>query len=83
MTGLGKTRTKLGEWLDERGIKQQWLIKESGLSKSTISNATSKLDHYPHYLNMSKIVEALKKIDASVTNETFWPTQKNSEVEGE
>lgn len=83
MSGLGKPRTILGKWLDERGIKQKWLIKESGLSKSTISNATSKLDHYPHYLNMAKIVEALKKIDESVTNDTFWPTKKTSEAEGE
>lgn len=73
MNRLGKTRSLLGEWLDERGIKQEWLAQETGLTNSTISNAASKPDHIPTYMNMLKIVTVLKRIDLAVSIETFWP----------
>lgn len=80
MNGLGKPRTKLGEWLDERGIKQQWLVQVTGISRATISDACSKIGRYPKYPVMIKIVIALQKIDSSVTIETFWPTKNTAEA---
>ncbi|PEE20059.1 transcriptional regulator, partial [Bacillus toyonensis] len=42
MFGLGKKRTPFGEYLDRRGIKQQWLVQRTGLSKSLISDLANK-----------------------------------------
>ncbi|MED1850373.1 helix-turn-helix transcriptional regulator [Brevibacillus borstelensis] len=70
----------LGKWLYERGIKQQWLINETGISRSTISDACSKEGRYPSYPVMVKIVAALKRIDPTVSIETFWPTE-NKELQ--
>ncbi|MGN7470521.1 helix-turn-helix domain-containing protein [Brevibacillus sp. SAFN-007a] len=75
MSGLGKTRSLLGEWLDKRGIKQEWLARESGVTNSTISNAASKPGHMPTYSNMVKIVAVLKRIDPTITIESFWPSK--------
>lgn len=76
MSGLGKPRSLLGDWLDKRGIKQEWLAKESGITNSTISNAASKQGHMPTYQNMVKIITVLKRIDPTVSIETFWPPHK-------
>lgn len=76
MSGLGKPRSLLGDWLDKRGIKQEWLAKESGITNSTISNAASKQGHMPTYQNMVKIIAVLKRIDPTVSFETFWPPHK-------
>ncbi|MGG3008447.1 transcriptional regulator [Brevibacillus parabrevis] len=81
MSGLGKPRTRLGEWLDARGIKQQWLVQETGISRATISDACSKIGRYPQYPVMMKIVHALQKIDPSVTIETYWPTKNTDQTD--
>lgn len=70
--GLGKPRTKLGKWLDVRGIKQEWLIKQSGLGRNTITWACGDPDYVPSGSTMRKILEALRKVDPAVTASTFW-----------
>lgn len=73
MFGLGKKRSKLGKWLDERGITQQWLIKTSGVNKNTISDlCTSDADHTPNLSTIKKIVQALKKVDSNVKSNDFF-----------
>ncbi|MGN8234444.1 helix-turn-helix domain-containing protein [Priestia flexa] len=72
MFGLGKQRTKLGKWLDQRGITQAWLMKETGLNKNTISELTSDKDRSPTLKTMQKIIKALRKVDSSVNSNNFW-----------
>lgn len=72
MFGLGKGRTAFGKWLDKRGIKQQWLVKKSGVSRSTISQLASEEGREPTLKNARKIVKALREIDPNVNHDDFW-----------
>lgn len=69
---IGKPRTKLGKWLDKRGIKQEWLIKRSKLGRNTITWACGDLDYLPSGSTMQKIINALREIDPSVKTTDFW-----------
>lgn len=72
MSGLGKPRTKLGEWIDQRGIKQEWLIKKSGVNRTSISSACGDHNYIPSLPTIQKIIKALREIDASVKADQFW-----------
>lgn len=61
MFGLGKKRTKLGEWLDKRGVTQSWLAKQSKISENTISDLTSKNDRIPSGRTMKKNIRCFTK----------------------
>jgi predicted transcriptional regulator len=72
--GLGKSRSKLGKWLDARGISQTWLVKKSGVNKNTVSDLVSNNDpkHSPNVRTMKKIIKALQEIDPNVRSDKFW-----------
>lgn len=72
IVGIGKPRSKLGTWLDERGIRQEWLVTKSGISKTTISNLCNEEDYIPSGSTMKKIIIALQTIDQSVKGSQFW-----------
>ena len=72
MFGTGKPRTKLGRWLDKRGITQSWLMKETGLNKNTVSDLTSDKDRSPTLKTMQKVIKALKEVDPKVNSNDFW-----------
>ncbi|QOY37026.1 transcriptional regulator [Anaerobacillus isosaccharinicus] len=72
MFGLGKPRTKLGKWMDQRGIKGSWLSEKTNLNKCTISDLTSKGEHAPNQSTMKKILKALRQIDPNVKVDDFW-----------
>ncbi|MDX8367869.1 helix-turn-helix transcriptional regulator [Cytobacillus sp. IB215665] len=67
-----KPKTKLGKWLDKRGISNTWLQKNSGLGKSTITDLTFRGKHSPTQRTMSKVLKALRKIDPNVKSNDFW-----------
>ena len=70
--GLGKQRSKLGEWLDNRGIKQEWLVSKSKIGRTTISSACGDSEYIPTGSTIKKILEALREIDPSVGVGQFW-----------
>lgn len=70
--GIGKKRSKLGKWLDDRGITQQWLVKSSGVSRTTVSDICSDDNHTPNLSTIKKIMKALKKIDSGVKSNDFF-----------
>ncbi|KZE65616.1 XRE family transcriptional regulator [Fictibacillus phosphorivorans] len=73
MFGLGKNRSKLGKWLDNRGISQQWLVKKSGLGRNTISDLTTgDNEREPNAKTMKKILSALRELDPKVKSDDFW-----------
>ncbi|GED35014.1 hypothetical protein BCE02nite_61550 [Brevibacillus centrosporus] len=72
MFGLGKQRSKLGKWLDRRGVKQKWLAKEAELNKATITRVTSSDEYTPNLRTIKKILQALRKIDPNVKQDDFW-----------
>ncbi len=71
MTGLNKPRSKLGKWIDDRGITQKWISEKSGLNKNTISKITSE-DTIPSGKTMQKVLEVLRIIDKNVEASDFW-----------
>lgn len=73
MFGLGKKRSKLGKWLDSKGISQQWLVNNSGVGRTTVSDLCSgENEHTPNMSTLKKIMKALKKIDSNVNSSDFF-----------
>jgi DNA-binding XRE family transcriptional regulator len=70
--GIGKPRTKLGKWIDNRGIKQSWLEEKSGYSKNTITALCNNPDYMPNLQTVQKIIKALQEVDPSVRASQFW-----------
>lgn len=69
---LGRKRTKLGKWLDTRGMKQSWLEKEAKLNKTTVSQLSTNKDYLPSGSTMRKVLHALRKVDPNVKQDDFW-----------
>jgi predicted transcriptional regulator len=67
-----KTRSKLGKFLDKRGISQEWLVKHSGVSRNTISSLCSDMDYDPRLSTIRQVMKALRKIDRSVKIDDFF-----------
>lgn len=72
MFGLGKPRTKFGKWLDNHGIKQEWVVKKTGLTKVTVSELATKKDRIPTGRTIKKIMAAIRTIDPNAKAEDFW-----------
>jgi transcriptional regulator with XRE-family HTH domain len=74
MFGLfgGKPRTKLGKWLDRRGITQEWLVKESKVSRNTVSQIASNKGYAPTLATIKKIMQAIKKVDPGARPDDFF-----------
>lgn len=72
MFGWFKPRTPFGKWLDKRGVKQEWIVKETGLNKATVSDLASNPERSPTKKTMQKILRAARKIDPNVKVDDFW-----------
>lgn len=72
MFGLGKKRSRLGKWLDRRGITQQWLARQTNLNRATISRIASEDEYTPNLRTMQKILQALRQVDPKVIQNDFW-----------
>jgi predicted transcriptional regulator len=66
-----KQRGKLGKWLDKRGIKQEWLVKETNLSRNTISDIC-KGRRTPTTPTLKKLMKALRKVDYNAKVDDFF-----------
>jgi predicted transcriptional regulator len=67
-----KPRSKFGKWLDSKGVKQQWLVQKTGISRGAISQLAIDDTRVPTYTNAMKIEKALREIDPSVRASRFW-----------
>ncbi|OLR25989.1 helix-turn-helix domain-containing protein [Bacillus cereus] len=72
MWGIGKRRSKLGRWLDSRGLTQTDLERTTKLSKNTISKACNDSNYIPSELVIKKILKAIRKIDSKAKMSNFW-----------
>lgn len=73
MFGLfgGKPRSKLGKWLDARGISQEWLVSKSKVSRNTISElAAGKRE--PTLVTVKKIMKAIREVDPNARPDDFF-----------
>lgn len=75
MFGLfgGKPRSKLGRWLDKRGMSQEWLMKNSGLGRNTISRLCSgDSENEPTARTIKKIMKAIREIEPNAKTDDFF-----------
>lgn len=64
--GIGKKRTKLGAWLDARGMTQTWLAKQTGMSHTQVSRLTSNTDYDPTLKTVRRVMAAVRTVDDRV-----------------
>lgn len=67
----GKPRSKLGKWLDKRGISQEWLVQKSNVSRNTISELCAG-KREPSLTTVKKIMKAIREIDPNAKAEDFF-----------
>jgi len=72
MWGIGKQRSKLGKWMDKKGLNQQDLAEAAKVSKNTISKACNEKDYIPRQDVMKKLLKAIREIDKGVKMSDFW-----------
>jgi transcriptional regulator with XRE-family HTH domain len=74
MFGLfgGKPRTRLGRWLDSKGITQEWLVRKTKLNRTTISKIASDDEYSPTLPTIKKIMKAIREIDAGAKADDFF-----------
>lgn len=72
MWGLGKSRSKLGKWLDKQGLEQQDLVSEASVNKNTVSKVCNDGDYIPSQAVVKKILKAVRKIDPNAKMSDFW-----------
>lgn len=74
MFGLfgGKPRTRIGKWLDARGITQEWLVGKTKISRNTISKIASDKDYSPTLPTIKKIMKAIKEVDPAAKANDFF-----------
>lgn len=70
--GLGKSRSKLGVFLDINDITQEALCNSSGLSRDTISSWCKGRNIIPTENTQIKIVGALRRMGHDVGMGDFW-----------
>ncbi|MFT4416778.1 helix-turn-helix transcriptional regulator [Fredinandcohnia humi] len=74
MFGLfrSKPRSKIGKWLDARGISQEWLVSKSKVSRTTISKIASDDKYSPTLPTIKKIMKAIKEVDPAAKPDDFF-----------
>jgi len=74
MFGLfgGKPRTRVGKWLDARGISQEWLVGKTRISRTTISKISSDDEYSPTLPTIKKIMKAIREVDPAAKSDDFF-----------
>jgi hypothetical protein len=72
MHGLGKPRTKLGCWLDERKLTESWLIENSGINKNTVTSLCGDTSYLPSGKTMQRVLNAVRSIEPEAKADQFW-----------
>ncbi|MEF3311392.1 XRE family transcriptional regulator [Paenibacillus sp. GYB004] len=67
-----KDRSRLGYWMDNHNISQQWLGNKTGLNRSTITELCNNSEYTPHNATRATIIKALRQVDPNVSASDFW-----------
>lgn len=71
--GLGKVRSKYGEFLDRHGVRQEDVAKLTGLNRDTVSEACNNAKYTPRKSTMNLLLSALRELaDKQVSKQDFW-----------
>lgn len=69
---MPKPRSKIGKFLDKRGISQEWLVEKSGVSRNTISQLCMDDNYDPKLSTVRQVLRALRKIDRNIKIDDFF-----------
>jgi transcriptional regulator with XRE-family HTH domain len=74
MFGLfgGKPRSRVGRFLDSRGISQEWLVSKTKISRNTISKIASDKNYSPTLATVKKVMKAIREVDPNARSEDFF-----------
>lgn len=73
MYGLGKSRSKLGKFLDCNKLSQSWLEKQAGLTRNTVTHICSgDYDKGFSIRTRQKVISVLRKHGYDVMVSDFW-----------
>ncbi|AKO92723.1 XRE family transcriptional regulator [Priestia filamentosa] len=72
MWGIGKPKSKLGKWMDKRGLAQKDLAREAKVSENTITKACTNKEYIPRQDVMKKLLKAIRKVDPNAKMSDFW-----------
>ncbi|MEB9685136.1 helix-turn-helix domain-containing protein [Bacillus anthracis] len=67
-----RKRTKLGRWLDKKGIEQKELQKAAQIGRTTCYRLCNDTQHIPSVPVIRAVVNAIKKIDPSAKSSDFF-----------
>lgn len=74
MFGLGKPRSKYGEFLDKYKIEQERVRELSKVSRATLTRVCSSDDYIPNGTTMKKLLQATRKLTGvDIKQDDFWP----------
>lgn len=73
MFGLGKPRSKVGEWLDSKGKTQKWLVSKANISEDTATRVCSDQNYIPGNSTKKKVLCVIREIDPGKQHDDFWP----------
>lgn len=68
----GKPRTRIGRWLDARGITQEWLVRKTKINRTTISKIASDKEYSPTLPTVKKIMKAIREVDPNARPDDFF-----------
>lgn len=68
----GKSRSKLGRFLDKKGYSQTELGEIAKLNKNTISKICNDPTYTPSVVTIKKVMRAIKRLDPSKKTEDFF-----------
>lgn len=73
MFGLGKPRSKYGEFLDRHKVKHEDVSRVTGLHRDTVSEACSLPKYKPRNSTINLLVMAAKQLTGkNVGKDDFW-----------
>lgn len=70
--GLGKKRSKFGEYIDKKKIKQKDIEEATGLHRNEIAWLCNEEKRSPYVETRQRIVSALRKLGHDVRADDFW-----------
>ncbi|MDT3765803.1 MULTISPECIES: helix-turn-helix domain-containing protein [Priestia] len=68
---MAKKRSKIGKWLDQKGLKQEWLVIETKLSRNTISDICAGR-RTPTTPTLKRVMQAVRKVDRKARVDDFF-----------
>lgn len=73
MFGVGKKRSKYGEFLDRHGIEQEEIRKLTKLNKDTVSKACNETNPRLRSITKDSLIKAAAKLSGKEISRTdFW-----------